>query len=139
MQSHLKMRVLSAFRPYLRILHTYNVESFHDKSILCRTRQISLAFGVTVAIASALLVVFLAIWHMIVTENLGISEFSTSIAMILCFLQMVLTVAIIMSKIRLINGTLENLQQLVDERKLTTALSLFVTSEPFKMKTFFSQ
>lgn len=116
MENQQRIRVLSAFRPYLHILHAYRVENFRDKHVSPKIRQICLLFAVTVAIMATTFVAFLATWHMI--ETLNISAFSTSIAKILCFFQLVFTVVIIMSKHQLIARTIDSIQRIVDERKL---------------------
>lgn len=116
MENQRQIRVLSAFRPYLHILQAYKVENIRNNHDSPKIRQIGLSFVVAVAITATTFVAFLATWHII--ETLNIREFSTSIAKILCFFQLVFTVVIIMSKTQLIIRTIDSIQLIVDERKL---------------------
>lgn len=85
MKTRQRAHVLSAFRPYLHALQAFNAESFRDKPISLKIRRVCCALFVSMVVVAAF-VIFLGIWHMI-ENSLDLREFSTSIAIMLAFVQ----------------------------------------------------
>lgn len=112
-----KVRVLSAFRPYLRILQTFNVECGCDKPAPPEIHQISRIMFVTVLAMAIPIVVFLGIWCMIESDQ-DAGEFATSSALVLTYGQMYLTAVAIMAKNRMISGAIDDFQESIDDRRL---------------------
>lgn len=117
MKTRRRIHVLSAFRPYLYALQAFNVESFRDKPISLKIRLVCCALLVSMVVAAAPFVIFLGIWYMI-ENSLDVREFSTSIAIMLAFAQIVVTAVSIIRKNKLIGRTVDAIQMLVDERKI---------------------
>lgn len=116
MKNQRNIQVLSAFRPYLSLLQSYNVESFRGKCLSNKIRQVGWVFFVSIILTAALLVALLSIWHMSESSQ-SVSEFSTSFAMTLAYVQMFLTGISIIGKNRMITRALNDIQKIVDERK----------------------
>lgn len=116
MESRQKVRAFSAFDPYVRMMQAFQVERFQDKPISLKIRQISYTLGETMVIVATPLLIFLAAWHM-TASKLSTSEFSTSFAILLTFVQMLLIGVTVVAKKRLISGALDDIQAIVDERR----------------------
>lgn len=116
-----KIQVLSAFRPYLCILRSYNVEHFHHEPVSFRIEHFRRTLFVSLVLLSASLLVFLSIWHLVENIWKGIGEFATLLAVMLTMIQLFITGIIIMRKSKKISETIDNLQRNVDERKIFRA------------------
>lgn len=117
-----KIRVLTAFRPYLFVFEEYNFDGTRDKAVLLKIGQILCKVGVTLLIAGTPLIVLLTTWHMI-EKSLNMSELSTSLAMLLTYVQMFSTYIAIVVKGKLIRRVIDCVQQIVEERKLILQIS----------------
>lgn len=116
MRGTVKFQVMGAFRPYLRILQTHNIDNFRRQPAPVLMRRISLAICSTIPVMATPLVMALGVWHM--NESaLDIGEFSTSFAIMLAYAQIFLTTVAVLVKIQLIRRTMETLQAFVDGRK----------------------
>lgn len=109
-----RVHVLAAFRPYLRILQTFDKGNVRGQSTSL-IKQSSRTFFVIVLSVAIPVVVFLGIWHMI-ENTLDINELVTSSALVLTYVQMFFIYVAIMVKNRLINKTLGDIQKTVDAR-----------------------
>lgn len=117
MENRRAVCVLDAFRPYLRILQTYNAENFCKKPASPKIGHVKQALFVSLAMVAATLVAFLSIWHL--AESIrGLDEFATSLAVVLTLIQLIITCVIFMHKSQQISGTIADVQRIVNERKL---------------------
>lgn len=118
MENLQKIRILNAFRAYLHNMRTNDTNgNFRDKSISLKIRQVGRIFVVSLALITPTFVIYLSVWYLI-ENNLSISEFSTSIALILAYVQFNFNGVAMMIKRNMIHVTMDNIQKTVDEREL---------------------
>lgn len=111
------MHVLDAFHPYLRMLKAYNLDDFRKTSFLRVLQNILYAFYVTALIVAMAIVINLGVWHLF-EDDLNISQFSTALALIITYMQMLFIFATLAVKNRKISENIENIEEIVQKREL---------------------
>lgn len=122
METRREIRVLSAFYPFLRMLHALDfANSGHSRKrphspqkqdIVCVARVAVLMITPPIVVASA-------IWHM-TEDDLTMGEFSTAFALIVAYTQMFAIYTALMVKNRMIADTMENIEKSINGRKCST-------------------
>lgn len=113
MKNTRKIRVLNEFRPYFRLLKTYNRENFGQRD--WRSSYIY-AFITTLLVLSESLFILSGIWYLI--ENVGdLQKLVVSLPLVITLSQMDLTFITLITKNQMITEAIKRLQQAVDQRK----------------------
>lgn len=141
METHREISVLSAFRPFQRLLQAFNFTNFdRARSPYSSEKQhIVCIVHVAVLLITPPVVVTAGIWHLI-EDDVTMAEFSTSFALIVAYTQMFSIYISLMMKNRIISETLENIQKSINRRELELEFtSVFVVQTEFLQKVVFLQ
>lgn len=110
------IRVLDAFHPYFRMIKAYNLENFRKLSCLRIFKNILYALYVTALIVAMAIVINLGLWHLF-EDDLNISQFSTALALIITYVQMLFIFAILAIKNRKISENMQDIEEIVQKRE----------------------
>lgn len=111
-----KTRVLQAFELYLNILKIFNVENFKQSNGEKTLKNIGFACGMTGCLSLIPFLSVLLIWHLVGTSEV-LRHFCLIAPLIISILQMGIKYIALASKNRVINETIERLQNVIDQRK----------------------
>lgn len=106
-----KVRALTAFRPFYRLLKAYDSRNFEKID----WQNIGIAFGVTVLISLPPAIIALAIWRLI-EKNDDLENLIISAPLIITILQLFIKILILVKKHREISEILDQLQRVIDQR-----------------------
>lgn len=128
------MRVLSEFRPFLRFLEAYNSNISPKNDWRHILHSVIYTFLTTVI--SLLIVVYfvLTVWYLIET-NANLKMFAVAVPMMATFVQIELTFIAMIIKNRTITDTINQLQRVIDQRKLFVRFPLQLTATFLQRKT----
>lgn len=121
-----KVHVLNEFGPYLRLIQAYNIKNFHFSfaNWRCILHSVSYAFGATVIHISLPIYFISAIWYLI-ESGADLRKFVAGFPILISLLQMEVTCVALMMKNRTVNETINQLQRVIDQRKLFAGKLLF--------------
>lgn len=117
MASKRMIRVLDAFHPYLRMIKAYNLENFRELPFSRIVQHILYALYVTVLIVAMAIVIYLGLWHLF-EDDLTISQFSTALALIITYMQMLFIFATLAIKNRKISGNILDIEESIQQREI---------------------
>lgn len=116
MRNSREIRVLNAFRPFLRLLTAFNRNHFRHNNWRSIVRSVFYAFGAMVAvIANSAWIVLLA-WYLFETEA-ELKKFVVAIPMLVTLLQIKLTFIALMMEHRTITETIDQLHRVINQSK----------------------
>lgn len=111
------IRVLGAFRSYLRMLEAYNYANFWNMSIVVKIQQIGYTISITICATTVLLVIILGLWHLF-ENDIDIREFSTYFALLVVYTQLLFLYVVMVIKNTEISDVINRVQTIVDAREL---------------------
>lgn len=111
-----KICVLGATHPYIHMLQAYNFAKFADLSRSSKIQHIRYSIYVTIFVLPLLIVIMFGIRH-ILMDNIGMSEFSTSFALLVIYIQMMFSYVVMVIKNRKISDGIDRIQEIIDTRE----------------------
>lgn len=114
MAEPLPPRALEKFTVYLRILQAYNIENFQKTENILSSY--SLAFVVTVPLVVATIAVILGFWHLLDNPD-NVENIVAFLPIFFAALKELISYASFVPKNRIIQKTIDRIQQIVDQRE----------------------
>lgn len=105
-------RIFDSFRPYLRLLQAYNFENFRPNNPNIRN-NVRDAIGFTLFISLSIILIFLQVWCLVESGG-DLGKIAILIPMLNCNLALALMYPALIIKNRIINGTINRLEQVID-------------------------
>lgn len=116
MEKHRDIRILSEFRPYLRLLTAYDRNHYRQRNSGRTLRSLYYPIATTSVVFGIPFMVILAVWHVIDNGgNLGM--ITVALPVQTSIIQMEITFISLMMKSRTISKTFDKIQEIIDRRK----------------------
>lgn len=110
-----KIKILAELNAYLRILTAYNKDNFNHRHWRCLLHSVFYAICSTMIILLVPVFISLGIWYLL-ENNVDLKRFIVALPLLLSLLQIEVTFVAMLTKNRVINETIEQLQRIIDQR-----------------------
>lgn len=117
MKAAKKVRVLSALDLFLRILKAYNADNFRQIDRPQLVRNICFTIGVFIGLILIVNMITLGTWHLVGSGG-DLNKLVVSGPVVLSIVQLLISYFALTAKNRQIAATIEQIQRVVEQRKL---------------------
>lgn len=117
--------VLSAFRPFLRLLNAFNRDHFCYKDCCSKLRSVFYVICATMMVLLIAVVIIFAFWYLI-EINASMKSFFVSLPILFSTLQMGLTFIALLLTNSTITNTVNRLQELIVQRKCSDLYTFLI-------------